>query len=62
MKIKNRLIALYFSIDFLFTISIVIIFMFLFRKHHKKIRSIWAKLQLKIFRIKLEIIGNNLSS
>ncbi len=57
MKIKNRLIALYFSIDFLFTISIVIIFMFLFRKYHKKIRSIWAKLQLKIFRTKLEITG-----
>jgi len=43
-KIVQRVIALYFSINFFVTISIVV-------------RLIWAKLQLKLLRVKLEIIG-----
>ena len=56
-KIVQRVIALYFSINFFVTISIVVVLMFLFRKHHRKFRLIWAKLQLKLLRVKLEIIG-----
>ncbi len=53
----KRLIALYFSINFFFTISFVVILMFFFRNHHKKFRNIWAKLQLILLRVKLEVIG-----
>ena len=56
-KIKKRLIALYFSINFFFTISFVVILMFFFRKHHKKFRYYWAKLQLFLLRVKLEVVG-----
>jgi len=56
-KFTQRLIALYFSINFFFTISFVVILMYFFRKHHKKIRYIWAKLQLILLRVRLEVAG-----
>jgi 1-acyl-sn-glycerol-3-phosphate acyltransferase len=39
------------------TISVVVVLMFIFKKHHKRFRTIWAKLQLKLLRIRLEIVG-----
>ncbi len=56
-KFSKRIIALYFSINFFVTIFVVVVLMFIFRKHHKKFRTIWAKLQLKLLRMKLEIVG-----
>ncbi len=56
-KFTQRLIALYFSINFFFTISFVVVLMYFFRKHHKKFRHTWAKLQLILLRVKLEIVG-----
>ncbi len=56
-KLAKRVIALYFSINFFVTISVVVVLMFIFRKHHKKFRNIWAKLQLKLLRVRLQIVG-----
>jgi len=56
-KILKRLTALYFSINFFFTISFVVVFMFFFRKHHKIFRYYWAKLQIFMLGIKVEIKG-----
>ncbi len=57
-KIWQRLLALYFSINFFFTISFVVILMFLFRKKHKLFRQTWAKLQLFLLGVKLKIEGS----
>ncbi len=56
-KFRKRAIALYFSINFFFTISFVVILMYFFRKYHKKFRHAWAKLQLILLRVKLEVVG-----
>ena len=56
-KLWQRFLALYFSINFFVTISVVVVLMFLFRKHHKTFRNLWAKLQLFLLGVKLEIDG-----
>ena len=56
-KILQRVMALYFSINFFFTISFVVVLMFLFRKHHKIFRHYWAKLQLFMLGIKVDVVG-----
>ncbi len=56
-RVWQRVLALYFSINFFLTISVVVILMFLFRKHHKTFRNIWAKLQLFLLGVKLDIEG-----
>lgn len=44
-------------IQFTITVSITIILMYLFNKHHHKIRQVWTGLQIKLLGIKLEIHG-----
>lgn len=44
-------------IQFVITVSITIVSMYLFKKHHHKIRKIWTALQVKLLGIKLEIVG-----
>ncbi len=39
------------------TVSIVIILMYIFKKQNRKIRSVWAAMQMKLMGIKLEIYG-----
>ncbi len=56
-RVWQRVLALYFSINFFLTISVVVILMFLFRNHHKTFRNIWAKLQLFLLGVKLDIEG-----
>lgn len=56
-KLIQRLTAFYFSVNFFFTISFVVILMFFFRKHHKTFRLYWAKLQLFMLGIKVQITG-----
>ena len=52
---RIRFIFTYFQ--FFITVSIVILLMFLFRKHNHAIRNKWGMLQLKLLGIKLESIG-----
>lgn len=44
-------------IQFVITVSITIILMYIFNKHHHKIRKVWTALQVKLLGIKLEIKG-----
>ena len=52
-KIRGYFILIQFSI----TVAITIVLMYLFRKHHHKIRKIWMKLEIKLLGIKLEEVG-----
>lgn len=45
-------------IQFVITVSITIILMYLFNQHHHKIRKVWTKLQIKLLGINLEVQGN----
>jgi len=56
-QLWQRFLALYFSINFFVTISVVVILMFIFRKKHKIFRNLWAKLQLFLLGVKLEVVG-----
>lgn len=53
----SRLRALFTLIQFVITISIVIILMYIFRKKNHTIRYYWARMQLKLLGVKLEIKG-----
>jgi 1-acyl-sn-glycerol-3-phosphate acyltransferase len=44
-------------IQFVITVSITILLMYLFNKHHHKIRKVWTTLQVKLLGIKLEVQG-----
>lgn len=52
-KIRGILTLIQFTI----TVSITIICMYIFRKHHHKVRKILTALQVKLLGIKLEIVG-----
>ena len=52
-----RLRILWTIIQFSFTVSIVIILMYLFRKNSRPIRKIWAAMQMRLLGIELEIVG-----
>ncbi len=39
------------------TVSVVIVLMYVFKKHNRKIRTVWGNLQMKLMGIKLEIEG-----
>ena len=52
-KIRAILILLQMGI----TISLTIIFMYIFKKHNHKVRKIWSALQIKLMGVKLEIEG-----
>lgn len=45
-------------IQFIITVSITIVLMYVFNKYHHKIRKVWTGLQIKLLGIKLEVQGN----
>jgi len=53
----NKLRALFTIIQMAITISLVIIFMYIFKNNKKKVRHIWAALQMKLLGITLDIEG-----
>ncbi len=55
--ILSRLRAVFTALQFTITVSVVIILMYIFRNNNYKIRSVWAKMQLKLMGVKLEIEG-----
>ncbi|MBT3280338.1 MAG: 1-acyl-sn-glycerol-3-phosphate acyltransferase [Campylobacteraceae bacterium] len=58
MIIFQYLRFLFTILQLLITVTIVIILMFLFNKHNRKIRIAWGKLQLFLLGIKLDIVGS----
>ena len=55
--IIGKLRAILVSLQMIITVSIVIILMYIFKKHNRKIRRAWGNLQIKIMGIKLDIEG-----
>lgn len=53
----SKVRAILILIQFAITVSLTIIFMYIFQKNTKKIRQIWAKLQLKLMGVSLLIEG-----
>ncbi len=53
----SRIRAFIFLIEFPISIAIVTLLMFLFRKHHRKIRQLWGKVQRFFIGYKPNIIG-----
>lgn len=54
----NKLRALFTIIQMAITISLVIIFMYIFKNNKKRVRNIWASLQMKLLGITLDIEGS----
>lgn len=52
-KIMARIRGLLILINFIVTVTIVIIIMYLFRSNNRKIRILWAKMQLKLMGIEV---------
>lgn len=57
MKILQKIKANFTLIQLLITVSSVLLFMLIFKKHNRKIRQTWAKLQKYLLGYELEIIG-----
>ena len=55
--IIGRIRAILTLIQLAITVTIVIILMYIFKKHNRKIRITWAAMQMKLMGIKLEIKG-----
>jgi 1-acyl-sn-glycerol-3-phosphate acyltransferase len=55
--ILSRLRALFTVVQFVITVSIVIICMYIFREKNYIFRHYWARMQLKLLGVKLEIKG-----
>ncbi|MEA2050045.1 MAG: lysophospholipid acyltransferase family protein [Campylobacterota bacterium] len=55
--ILGRIRAILTLLQLMITVSIVIILMYMFKKHNRKIRIFWAKLQMKLMGITLKIEG-----
>ena len=55
--ILSKIKAILTLIQLIITVSIVIVLMYIFKKQNRKIRMIWAKLELKLMGISLEIEG-----
>ena len=53
-KIRGYIILIQFSL----TVAVVIVLMYLFRKHHHKIRKAWMNIQIKLLGINLEEEGS----
>ena len=58
MKILQKTKAVGILIEFIVTVSIVIVLMRLFNKYHWQIRHVWAKIQAWFIGYKLEVIGS----
>ncbi len=57
MKILQKIKAISIFINFVITVSVVVILITFFNKHNWKVRRTWAKLQAWLTGYKLEIIG-----
>ncbi len=57
--ILNKIRAILTIIQLIITVSIVIILMYIFKKHNRTIRRFWGAIQMKLLGIKLEIVGEN---
>jgi len=55
--ILSKIRALLTIIQMVITVTITIIIMYMFPKHTKKFRQLWAKMQLKLLGITLEVEG-----
>jgi len=55
--ILSKIRAVITLIQLIITVSVVIILMYIFKKHNRSIRKVWGQLQLKLMGIKLEITG-----
>jgi len=53
----SKIRGIFTLIQFVITVSITIILMYIFNKHHHKIRKVWTGLQIKLLGIKLEVKG-----
>ena len=52
-KIRGFIVLIQFSIS----VALVVIFMYLFRKHAHKFIKIWMSIQMFFLGIKLEVVG-----
>jgi len=53
----NKLRGILILIQFMITVSLTIILMYLFRKSNRKVRLLWANLQLKLMGVNLVVEG-----
>jgi len=53
----NKLRGILILIQFMITVSLTIILMYLFRKSNRKVRLLWANLQLKLMGVHLVVEG-----
>ena len=57
--ILSKLRAIFTIIQFMITVTILIILMYIFKKHIRKIRHCWSIMQMKLLGIKIEEIGKS---
>lgn len=57
MKILSKIKAAFIFAEFTTTVGVVIALMYLFKKHHRKIRRVWAKMQMKAIGFTIETKG-----
>lgn len=53
----DRLRGIFIFIQFMITVSITIILMYVFKKNNRKVRIIWSAIQMKLMGVKLDIVG-----
>ncbi len=53
----QRIKALYVVIEFVLTVSIIIVLMYIFNRYHRQIRRFWAKMQSKLIGYKIVVKG-----
>ena len=53
----SKIRAIFTIAQMILTVTITIILMYLFNKQNRKIRQVWASLQLKLLGIQLEVVG-----
>ncbi len=57
MKILQKIKASFTFVQFVITVSAVLFLMLIFKKHNRKIRQSWARLQKYLLNYELEVIG-----
>jgi len=53
----SKIRAIFTIAQMILTVTITIILMYIFNKQNRKIRQVWASLQLKLLGIQLEVVG-----
>lgn len=53
----SKIRGIFTLFQFVITVSITIILMYIFNKHHHKIRKVWTGLQVKLLGIQLQTVG-----